>query len=75
LPLGGDRGHRRPHPELARLVARSGDDPALPGPAHGDWFAAQVGIVPLLDRRIEGIHIDMDDLALSHFGGVLILIR
>jgi len=36
---------RRANPELARLIARSGDDAALLGPAHGDRLATQVRIV------------------------------
>jgi len=36
----------------------------------GDGLAAKSGIVPLLNRRIEGIRVDMDDLARSAiFGG------
>jgi len=35
-----------------------------------DWtkrFAAEIRVVPLLDRRVEGVHIDVDDLALAAF--------
>ena len=35
-------------------AARAADDERL---------ALQLRVVPLLDRRIEGVHIDMDDLA------------
>ena len=31
-----------------------------------DWTAAESRVVALLDRRIERVHIDMDDLALRH---------
>jgi hypothetical protein len=31
--------------------------------AHGQRSAAQAGIVALFDRRIEGVHVDMDDFA------------
>src|SRR5581483_7798906 len=75
LPLGRHRWHRGANPELARLIAGSGHDAALLGSAHGDRLATQVRIVPLLHRCVEGIHVDMDDLAVSHFGSVLILIR
>ena len=69
------RGHRRANPELACLIARSGDDTALLRAAHGDRLATQVRIAPLLHRRVESIHVDMDDLAVSHFGSVLVLMR
>src|SRR4029453_19209409 len=37
LAPGSYRRHRRPNPERARLIARSRNDAALPGPANGDW--------------------------------------
>src|SRR5579871_2903534 len=62
LPLGCYRGHRRANPELACLVARSGDDTAHLRAAHGDRLATQVRIVPLLHRRVESIPVNTDDL-------------
>jgi hypothetical protein len=35
--------------------------------ADGDRLAAEVRIVPLLDRRVEGIHVDVNDFPLSVF--------
>jgi hypothetical protein len=64
LPLGGDRRHRRSDAKLARLITRGGDDPALARSADGDRLSAQLGIIALLDRCIEGVHVDMNDLAL-----------
>jgi len=58
----GYRRHRRADAEAPRFVARRGDD----SPSHSadrDRFASKLRIVALLDRRVEGIHVDMDDLA------------
>jgi hypothetical protein len=63
LPLGGDGRHRRPDAKLARLITRGGDDPRSRS-ADGDRLSAQLGIIALLDRCIEGVHVDMNDLAL-----------
>jgi hypothetical protein len=30
--------------------------------ADGDRLASQAGIVALFDRRVESVHVDMDDL-------------
>jgi hypothetical protein len=46
---------------LASLLAAATTLRAAALPTAG--FAAEIGIVSLLDRRIEGIHIDMNDLA------------
>src|ERR1700730_13758486 len=62
LPLRGDRRHRRAHTELARLIACRRDDAALPRSTHGDRLAAQFRVVALFDRRVERIHVDVDDL-------------
>jgi hypothetical protein len=51
------------HTELARFVARSGDDTALARAADGNRLAAQLRVVALFDRCVERIHIDMDDFA------------
>ena len=63
LPLRGDRRHRRAHAELARLVARGRYDAPFARSADRDRLAAQFRIVALFDRRIECIHVDVDDLA------------
>jgi hypothetical protein len=62
---GRHRGHRRPDAELSSFVARGRDDATLAGAADRDRLAAKVRIVPLLDRRLESVHVDMDDLPLA----------
>ena len=54
--------HGRSHAVLPRLVARRHDDPAML-PAHRDRLAPEVRIVALLHRRVEGVHVDMDDFS------------
>ena len=50
------------HAERARLVARGGDDAAPVGAsADRDRLPAQRRIVALLDRRVEGVHVDVHD--------------
>ncbi len=61
------RRHRRAHAEGARLVARRGDNPALCRIADRDRAAPRGRIIALLDRRVEGVHIDVDDLACARF--------
>jgi hypothetical protein len=51
--------------KFPRLIARCRHHAALTRTADRDRLAAQIRIIALLDRRIEGIHIDMDDLARS----------
>jgi hypothetical protein len=54
--------HRRPHPEAARLVAGRRDDaPARRAASDGHGTPRQGRIVPLLDRRVERIHVDVQD--------------
>ena len=54
-------------PNFAGFVAGCRHDAALAGSADGDRLAAEIRIVPLLDRRVEGVHVDVDDLALAAF--------
>src|SRR5207237_8646676 len=54
-------------------TGRRHDAPLL-GSADGDRLAAEIRIVPLLDRRIEGVHVDVDDLALAARGNYLVVI-
>jgi hypothetical protein len=63
LAKGGGRGHGRAHAKLPGLVAGGGDHAAPGAMAHGHGLALEVRIVALFDRRIEGVHVDMDDLA------------
>src|SRR4029077_16462922 len=56
--------HRRAHPEGARLVARRRHDaPALRAPAHCHRPPAQPRVVAALVGGVEGVHVEMDDLA------------
>ena len=68
LPPGGDRGHGRADAELAGLVAGGRHDAPLARPADCDRLAAELGIVALLDGRVEGVHVDVDDLPLPPGG-------
>src|ERR1700674_2600979 len=65
LAFGSDRRHRGAYPEFARLVACRCDDATLAGATDCNGLATQFGVVALLDRGVERIHVDMDDLALT----------
>ena len=61
-PHGPRHRNRRPDAELARLVAGGGDHAAAFGPAaHGDGPAAQLRAIALLDRRVERVHVEVQD--------------
>ena len=62
FPFGGNRRHRRSDAERARLVARGGHHSAMPA-TDSDRLPLQLRIIALFDRRVEGVHVDMDDLA------------
>src|SRR6185503_1536382 len=49
------------NPEHARLVGARRHHAAPCGAADEDGFAAQCRIVPLLDRRVERVEVDMQD--------------
>src|SRR5690606_7157001 len=70
---GRQRGHRRAHAELARLVARGRNHAASARPADRHRLAAQLGIVALLDAGEERIHVDMDDLAQAERGFLVVI--
>src|SRR4051812_12247810 len=57
------RGHGGADAELPRLVAGGGYDAALARAADGNRPPAQRRIVALLDAGIEGVEVDMADLA------------
>ena len=59
---GGHRGHRGPDAECARFIARRCHDATFPRAADGDRLAPKGRIIALLHRRIEGIHVNVDDL-------------
>jgi hypothetical protein len=63
LAAGGDRGHGGADAEFAGLVTGGGDDSALAAAADGDGAAAEVGVITLLDGRVEGVHVDVNDTA------------
>src|SRR3954451_21962094 len=44
-----------------RLVARGGHDPSLGGIAYGNRTPSQRRIVALFHRRVEGVHVDVDN--------------
>ena len=54
--------HGRSDSVPPRLVARGGDDTARLGGATDRYGpAAQIGTVTLFDRRVEGVHVDMEN--------------
>src|SRR5690606_32247050 len=55
FPLRCDRSHRRVNAEFPGLTACRGDNTALLRTTDGDRSAAQVWIVPLFDRRVDGV--------------------
>src|SRR5271170_4183334 len=73
--FGTNGGHRGMHTELPRFVRRRADDGAVSPPRDNDWLAAQLRIVPLLDRRIKCIHVDMYDFAHWHVWTILAMAR
>jgi hypothetical protein len=50
-------------PEASRLVTRGSNDAAFGWVADRHWSTPESGIIALFHGRIEGIHIDVDDLA------------
>src|SRR5208283_1628674 len=66
LAHGRGRRHGRSNTEGARLVTRCGNHAPLGAVADGDRTASKLRIVALFDRRIERVHVDMDDLAQRH---------
>ena len=60
------RRHGRAHAEGARFVARRSHRTSLGAVADCDGASPQHRIVALLDRRIEGVHVNVDDLAQRH---------
>jgi hypothetical protein len=49
------------NPERAGFVTCRRDDAAFARSADRDRLAAQLGIIALFHRRVERVHIDMDD--------------
>lgn len=59
-----DRRHDESNAEGAGFIAGGCHDAVRFRATNGNGLAAQLGIAPLLDAGEEGIHVDMDDLAL-----------
>jgi len=62
---GGGHRHRRVDAEDARLVGRRRHDAPAPVASHQHGAAAERRIVPLLDRGVERVHVDVENVA-SH---------
>jgi hypothetical protein len=61
-PARRDARHGGAHAELARLVAGRRDHAALRGRrAHDHRPPAQRRLIPLLHRRVERVHVEMED--------------
>src|SRR5439155_436631 len=55
--------HRRTDSKLSCFIGSGADNGATTPPSDDDRLAAQLRIVALFDRRIKGVHVDMNDLA------------
>ena len=56
--------HGRVDAILPGFIATGGHHtPAVGLPAHNDWFALKLRIVPLLNGSIKSIHVNMDNLS------------
>src|SRR5207248_3992145 len=63
-PAGGDARHGGADAEFSGFITRGANHAALSwGAADNNRFASERGIIPLLDRGVEGIHIEMEDNA------------
>ena len=60
---GAGGGHGGLNTEGTRFIRRGAHDRAGSFPRHHHRFALELGIIALLDRGVERIHIDMDNLA------------
>src|ERR1700730_17362764 len=60
-PAGARGWHSALYAELSRFVRGGADNAATFGAAsHNDRLAAQLRPVPLLDGRVEGVHVDVE---------------
>ena len=64
--LGADGGHGGADAEGSGFIGGGADDGAVAAPGDDDGFAAEGGIVALLDGGVEGVHVDVNDLAGGH---------
>jgi hypothetical protein len=62
-PVSIPHRHGRANAKFPRLVAGRCDDTPVRGSADDQGFVAKLGIVALFDRRIERVHINMQDAA------------
>jgi hypothetical protein len=67
-PLRLHRRHGGVDPEHARLVAGRRHHTTGARTAHDHRLAPQLGPAPLLDRRVERVHVDVEDRALADGG-------
>jgi hypothetical protein len=63
------------HAEAPGFVRSSTDHRTLRLPGYNDGLAAQIQVVPLLDRSIKRVHVDMDDFAHNLLVTILILVQ
>ena len=63
-----DGGHGRTNAEASGFVGCGADDGALAAPGDDDGFAAELRVVSLFDGGVEGVHVDVNDLAGDHLG-------
>jgi len=61
-----DGGHGGADAEFAGFVRGCADDGALAAPCDDDGLAAKLRIITLLDRGVEGVHVDVNDFARWH---------
>ena len=55
------RQHRRAHAKFARLIACGGHNASLRSVADSDRAPTPRGVIALLDRGVESVHVDMND--------------
>ena len=61
-PFGGHRGHSTVDAELAgHVVCRCHDATFFRVAAHDNRFAPKFRSIPLFDRGVEGVHVDVED--------------
>jgi hypothetical protein len=61
--LGSDGRHGGAHTKLARFIGSRAHDGTFATPGDNDRLPARRWVIPLLDGRIEGVHVDVCDFA------------
>src|SRR5580698_9271472 len=64
--LRANRRHGRADAEAPGLIGRGADNGTIAPPGNDDRLAAKIWVIALLHRRIERIHVDVNDLADGH---------